>query len=139
VLQQKNFDTVVIDVAVFLHFNSTQMVKRAENSSVGADRDASSIYILHGCSFDATFMKNIVDYFCKMKSVTPQWVRNSHACNNRNAEITICDGAMGSIIGEGSVYAAAVKVLDLLLSGKRVVLFKHPQIYRDFRNIHCRK
>jgi hypothetical protein len=52
VLQQKNFDTVVIDeaVAVFLHFNSTQMVKRAE-ISVGADRDASSIYILHGCSF----------------------------------------------------------------------------------------
>jgi hypothetical protein len=32
----KNFDTVVIDeaVAVFLHFNSTQMVKRAENSSL---------------------------------------------------------------------------------------------------------
>jgi hypothetical protein len=29
---QQNFDTVVIDeaVAVFLHFNSTQMVKRAE-------------------------------------------------------------------------------------------------------------
>jgi hypothetical protein len=33
---QQNFDTVVIDeaVAVFLHFNSTQMVKRAENSSL---------------------------------------------------------------------------------------------------------
>jgi hypothetical protein len=74
-------------------------------------------------ALDATFMKNIVDYFCKMKSVTPQWVRNSHVrATNRNAEITICDGAMGSIIGEGSlVYAAAVKVLDLLLSGKRVV------------------
>jgi hypothetical protein len=28
---------------------------------------------------------------------------------------------MGSIIGEGRAYAAAVKVLDLLLSGKRVV------------------
>jgi hypothetical protein len=72
---------------------------RAEIHLVGADRDASSIYILHGCSFDATFMKNIVDYFCKMKS--RQWVRNSHVrATNRNAEITICDGAMGSIIGE---------------------------------------
>jgi hypothetical protein len=51
-------------------------------------------------ALDATFMKNIVDYFCKMKSVT-QWVRNSHVrATNRNAEITICDGAMGSIIGE---------------------------------------
>jgi hypothetical protein len=71
-------------------------------------------------ALDATFMKNIVDYFCKMKSVTPQWVRNSHACNKWNAEITICDGAMGSIIGGLAVYAAAVKVLDLLLSGKVV-------------------
>jgi methionine synthase I (cobalamin-dependent) len=51
-----------------------------------------------------------------------QWVRNSHVrATNRNAEITICDGAMGSIIGGSLVYAAAVKVLDLLLSGKRVV------------------
>jgi hypothetical protein len=92
----------VIDeaVAVFLHFNSTQMVKRAENSSLLEliVMQARSTYFMDA-ALDATFMKNNVDYFCKMKSVTPQWVRNSHVrATNRNAEITIC-GAMGSIIG----------------------------------------
>jgi hypothetical protein len=122
----RKFDTIVIDeaVAVFLHFNSTQMLKRAENAAILELNimQARSTYFVDA-TLDATFIKNIVDYFCGVKSVTALWVRNRHVRpSNRNATITLCEGPLGGIIGEGSlVYSTAVKVLDLLTDGKRVV------------------
>jgi hypothetical protein len=122
----RNFDTVVIDeaVAVFLHFNSSYMIKRAENSSLLEliVMQARCTYLVDA-TLDATFMKNIVDYFCSVKSATARWVRNRHVREtNRHATITVCDGPLGGVIGEGSlVYAAATKVLSLLMEGKKVV------------------
>jgi hypothetical protein len=110
----------VIDeaVAVFLHFNSTQMVKRAENSSLLEliVMQARSTYFMDA-ALDATFMKNIVDYFCKMKSVTHNG-SETHMCNSAGCYPM---GQWGALSEGSLVYAAAVKVLDLLLSGKRVV------------------
>jgi hypothetical protein len=103
------------------------MVARAENSSLS--RDELDLHIMDA-AFDATFMKNIVDYFCKMKSVTPQWVRNSHACNKGMLRLYLRWGNGEHYRRARSVYAAAVKVLDLLLSGKSGMLFAPANLQR---------
>jgi hypothetical protein len=121
-----HFDILVVDeaVAVFLHFNSTQMVKRTQNSWLMETliTQAKTTYLVDA-GLDATFIKNIVDHFCAIKSCAPIWIRNRYVRpSNRRATITVCDGPLGGIIGEGSlVYAAATKVLDLLQQGKKVV------------------
>jgi hypothetical protein len=119
------FDILVVDeaVAVFLHFNSSHMNQRAKNSWLMESliTQAKSTYLVDA-GLDATFMKNIVDHFSAIKSITPIWIRNRHVRpSNRRATITVCDGPLGGIIGEGSlVYAAATKVLELLQDGKKV-------------------
>jgi hypothetical protein len=121
----RNYDVIVIDeaVSVFLHFNSSHMTKRSENSALLELHlsHAKSIYFVDA-TLDTTFMKNIVDYVSSRKGVTPTWVRNRHVrTTNRCAKISVCDGPLGCVMGEASlVFAAAIKVLDLLNSGQKV-------------------
>lgn len=120
-----HFDILVVDeaVAVFLHFNSTQMAQRAKNSFMTETliTQSKTTYLVDA-GLDATFMKNIVDHFSAIKSITPIWIRNRRVRpSNKRATITVCNGPLGGIISEGSlVYAAATKVLELLQDGKKV-------------------
>jgi hypothetical protein len=121
----RNYDIIVIDeaVSVFLHFNSAHMNKRSENSALLELHlsHAKSVYFVDA-TLDTTFMKNIVDHVSSRKGVTATWVRNRHVRRtNRHAEISVCDGPLGCVVGEASlVFAAATKVLDLLNLGQKV-------------------
>jgi hypothetical protein len=122
----RNFDIIVIDeaVSVFLHFNSSKMIKRAENSALLEFLLLSSrtTYLLDA-TLDITFIKNIVDYFSVQKSVDAYWIRNQYKRpTNRTASLTTCTGPLGGIVGEASlIFSAATKVLDLLNVGQKVV------------------
>jgi hypothetical protein len=55
---------------------------------------ARSTYFV-GATLDATFIKNIVDYFCGVKSVTALGAQPARATSNRTATITLCEGPLG--------------------------------------------
>jgi hypothetical protein len=121
----RNFDIVVIDeaVSVFLHFNSSHMSKRSANSALLELHltHAKSTYLVDA-SMDTTFMKNVVDYLSNKNGVTATWVRNRHVrASNREATLAVSEGPLSCIVGEASlIFAAATKVLDLLMGGEKV-------------------
>jgi hypothetical protein len=132
----RDFDTIVIDeaVSVFLHFNSSHMTKRSQNSALLELHlsHSKSTYLLDA-AIDSTFMKNVVDYIAAKNGVTATWVRNRHVRpTNREATVTLSDGPMSCIVGEASlVFAAATKVLDLLMSGQKVACCSSTRKFTD--------
>jgi hypothetical protein len=123
----RNFDYIIMDecVSTFLHFNSSLMNKRAENSALLElliTQTSLGVYFVDA-ALDFTFMKNIVDYFAIAKRTTPYWIYNEYVRpTNRKAQVVLCDGAsMGAINEYSLIYAAAKCVLDRLLVGQKVV------------------
>jgi hypothetical protein len=123
----RNFDYIILDecVSTFLHFNSTLMNKRAENSALLElllTQASSGIYFVDA-ALDFTFMKSIVDYFAVAKRATPYWIYNEHVrSSNRQASIVLCeDASMGAVNEYSLIYATAMCVLENLQGGKKVV------------------
>jgi hypothetical protein len=123
----RNFDFVILDecVSTFLHFNSTLMVKRAENSALLElllTQATTGIYFIDA-ALDFTFMKNIVDYFAVAKREQPLWIYNEHVRpTNRKAHVVLCDDpCMGAVTEYSLIFATAKCVLDKLVAGEKVV------------------
>jgi hypothetical protein len=115
----RKFDTMVVDeaVAVFLHFNSNAEAGRERRAPELIVMQARSTYLVDA-TLDATFIKNIVDYFCAVKFVTAQW-RNRHVRPPTAPPRSRCaKGRFRGIIGEVPRVIRGVKVLDLLTGGK---------------------
>jgi hypothetical protein len=123
----RNFDYIIMDecVSTFLHFNSSLMNKRAENSALLElllTQATTGVYFVDA-ALDFTFMKNIVDYFAVAKRTVPYYIYNQHVRpTSRKAQLVLCDSpGMGAISEYSLVYAAAMCVLDKLMAGEKVV------------------
>jgi hypothetical protein len=118
-------------VAVFLHFN------------LYADGEEDSEFMVDGnlnmCRrrrtarrrLDATFIKNIVDHFCAIKSCAPIWIRNRYA-PVQQARPSPCDGPPRRH-HEGSVHAAPPR--SLTCSRERSRVARAPRSSRRSRRI----
>lgn len=128
----RNFDIIILDeaVSVFLHFNSPLMQKSGENSTLLELLlfQATHIYMVDAC-VDATFVKNIADYFSAQRGQSVHWIFNEYVRNKdptipgvkRAAYMTV-KNQTGVASEHSLIFNAAKKVVSLLEAGKRVVV-----------------